>query len=433
MGEKSSEGTKPKIKLALTGLNVVDAKALDQLRKSKKKNNQSKIDFIQDLLQSQLLDTKHKEKLIKFASDEIRKLEGDHNSVKNDVEVIKKKLREISDAIDGKVDTIKSSNTTKKDSKEQQGSSSKTVHNPQRLVNLLSSFRKNGSALKYSVHSWDLGLEYNDYNSFLGKLEKEYKAISWDLQELKPFLQAKCRTFLLIKEVGNEGWGFDRIKAGWSSPELANWCSENPGRNPFEWPYKFSNPDKDIHFSNFGDVINHFKNEIEVREEGNQLRKLVIDELKRASLLSPSSEFNRPILQNLESKTFYTDVQWFRSAIALIFKEIKKRRDELEECKDITIEALEDKESVVLKIVHYNSFSEGNSIKVNNKLTSIGGDFDSIKDKLMNLCDWSIETKFKEGFFRLNYLCSNSDIPFKEEIDGCKGFTHILKFYKSNL
>src|SRR5690625_5233822 len=118
MGEKSLQNTKPKIKLALTGQDVVDAKYLDQLRISKKKNNQSKIDFIQDLLQSQLLDTKHKEKLIKFASDEIRKLEGDHTSVKNDVEVIKKKLREISDAIDGKVDTIKSSDTTKQDSKE---------------------------------------------------------------------------------------------------------------------------------------------------------------------------------------------------------------------------------------------------------------------------------------------------------------------------
>jgi len=433
MGEKSSENTKPKIKLALTGQDVVDAKYLDQLRISKKKNNQSKIDFIQDLLQSQLLDTKHKEKLIKFASDEIRKLEGDHTSVKNDVEVIKKKLREISDAIDGKVDTIKPSDTTKQDSKKQQLRKSKTVHNPQELVNLLSRFRKNGSALKYSVHSWDLGLEYKDYKSFIKQLHTEYSEISWDLKKLSENLQAKCYGFLKNKEIGKSGWGYDRIKAGWSSPELANWCYENPGRNPFECPLKFSNPDKDINFSNFGDVINHFKNEIEVREEGNQLRKLIIEELKRASLLSPLSEFNRPILQNLESKTFYTDVQWFRSAIALIFKETKKRRDELEECKDITIEALEDNESVVLKIVHHNSFSEGSSIKVNNKLTSIGGDFDSIKSKLMNLCDWSIENKFKEGFFRLNYLCSNSDIPFKEEIEGRVGFTHLLKFYKSNI
>jgi len=427
MGEKSSEGAKPNLNLDQEGSEGNTSVALEQLRNSKKKKNQTKIDFIQELLKSRLLESNHKEKLIAYASEEIRKLENNHSSVKKDVEVIKKKLREISDSIGACGDSKKT------DRESQQKRNSKTVHSPQKLANLLSSFRKGGSALKYSVHNWDVGLEYKDYSTFVKKLCAEYNKISWDLKKLSENLQAKCYGFLKNKEIGKKGWGYDRVKVGWSSPEIANWCIENPRKNPLEYPLNYSDSDKAIHFPHFEDVINHFKKEIEVRNEGDQLKKIIIGELKKAGLLNPNSEFNSPKLINLESKTFYTDVQWFRSAIALIFKEIKKRGDECEGCKNITIEVDEDNESILLKIVHHNSFSDGISIKVNGKLTSIGGDFLTINNRLMNLCDWSIENKFKEGFFRLNYLCSDSNIPFKEEIDSCEGFTHLLKFYKSNL
>jgi hypothetical protein len=400
---------------------------LRQFSKSEKKKSHSKIKFISHLLNSQLLENNHKEKLIVLISDEIENLESEHSSVKKDVEVIKRKLREISDTIG------ESGDGKKTDREKRQKSNSKTVHNPQKLVDLLSSFRKGGSALKYSVHSWDVGLEFKNYNTFIKNLYAEYNEISWHLKELSENLQAKCYGFLKNEEIGKNGWGYDRIKVGWSSPLIANWCVENPSRNPLERPINYSDSDKDIHFSHFEDVINHFKKEIEVRNEGDQLKKIIIEELKKAGLLNPLGEFNRPKLINLESKTFYTDVQWFRSAIALIFKEIKKRGDESEGYKDMTIEVHEDNESVMINIVHHNSFSEGSPIEIDGKLTSIGGDFLTIKNRLMNLCDWSIENKFKEGFFRLNYLCSDSNIPFKEEIDSCEGFTHLLKFYKSNL
>jgi hypothetical protein len=396
----------------------MDIKTLEQLNI---KNEKSKIHFIHNLLRSQLLDSNHKEKLIKYASDELGKLEADQNGVKNDVEIIKKKLSEISNSIGSTITNKELSH------------SSQTFHKPQELVNLMSRFRMNGSALKYSVHNWDVGLEYMDYKSFTEQLIIEYKEINSILNELSKPLAAKCYAFLQNKDIGKSGWGYDRIKVGWSSHELANWCYKNPKKNPFEYPFKFSDPDKNIHFSTFRDVIHHFKSEIEVRAEENQLKKIILNELKKAGLLTQSSLFNRPILKNLESKTFYTDVQWFRSAIALIFRETKKKRKLTEECNDISIEALEDNESISLVIKHINSFSEGYSIETNNKLTAIGGDFGSLKEKLFNLCDWSIETKFKEGCFRLNYLCSNININFIEPIDHCDGFSHVLKFYKSSM
>jgi len=398
-----------------------------------KNTTHSKIDFIQDLLGSSLLEANHKEKLLQLVANELRSLESNSQTTKKEVEIIKKKIQEISDAIGDNEGGKKPTSSKNEENSGNQTGISKSIHNPQKLVNLLSKFRKEGSALKYAVHKWDLGTEFEDYKSFIEQLRADYNEISWDLKELREGLNAKCYGFLLNQKVGNNGWGYDRIPAGWSSPELASWCRENPEKSPFNRPIKSSYPKKGINFSVFEDVVNHFKMEIEVRNEGDQLKKIIIKELNRAHLLDPFGEFNRPELINLESKTFYTDVQWMRAAIAIIFKEIKKRGEGLEECKDVTIEAIEDNESVMLKIVHKNSFTAGDSIKINNKLTSIGGDFLTIKNKLMNLCDWSIENKFKEGFFRLNYLCSNNSTPFIEEIDSCEGFSHFLKFYKSNL
>ena len=64
------------------------------------------------------------------------------------------------------------------------------------------------------------------------------------------------------------------------------------------------------------------------------------------------------------------------------------------------------------------------------KLNLKRGDFSTIKEMLLNLCDWSVESEFKEGKYRINYLVSNEDTQAYEKISFADGFKHILTFYK---
>ena len=64
------------------------------------------------------------------------------------------------------------------------------------------------------------------------------------------------------------------------------------------------------------------------------------------------------------------------------------------------------------------------------------GDLARIKTKLLNLCDFSVESRFRINeelkFCRINYLSSIDPLPSRvEEIEGqeCEGFTYILTFY----
>ncbi|MEX0660363.1 MAG: hypothetical protein WEA58_10810 [Balneolaceae bacterium] len=387
----------------------------------------TKIDFIVELIDSKQFDGSNKERLFKLVSDELKQIDDTNNSVKSEVNLIKKKLESI---ISG--DFIKSENGESVKIQDNVNNS-KTIHNPQRVVDLLSKFSEKSTALKFTVHEWDIEVEYKNLSEFLKQVRKEYNEFSYELKELKEKLNGKCYGFLLNENIGKSGWGYDMIKAGWSSPELSKWCQKNPDKNPEECPLTIEDPNKKISITCFGDVIQHFKHEIEVREEGDKLKRLFIDVMRSSGLFNPFLGFNRPELINLDGKTFYTDVQWIKAAVDRIFKGIKKHQKHNPELADIAIEATETNEYVLIRIVHKNSFSQGASIEVNNKLTNIRGDFSTIKDRLHNLCDWSIESVFKEGAFRLNYLCMDEKIPFKEKIDDSKGFTHLLKFYKTSI
>ena len=86
-------------------------------------------------------------------------------------------------------------------------------------------------------------------------------------------------------------------------------------------------------------------------------------------------------------------------------------------------------DAYVLEILHIGSSNQFKSVE-NQKLNIDAGDFGSIATELNNLCDWSIESTFKEGPYRINFLISDSEIPAHEKIDSADGFKHILKFYK---
>jgi RNA-directed DNA polymerase len=303
-------------------------------------------------------------------------------------------------------------------------------HNPKALVTLLKKFSINDSALKYTTHSWDAGRDanmFNDLTEFLAIAKNQYNDFSFQLKILSRNLHGKINSFLFNREIAETGWGdpnpSKRIRFGWSSPELLEACNRDLSLNPedFILPEQFQIQRSGKTLQKFKHIIDVFKNEIEVRDENSTLLNLILQKHDHYLI-----SFASPIISNLENKTFYTDLQWLSKALDLIFEGIQKYPQH----PNVEYSVIENNnEKIVLNILHRNSFKNGMSI-FDDKLNLKRGDFSTIKEMLLNLCDWSVESEFKEGKYRINYLVSNEDTQAYEKISFADGFKHILTFYK---
>jgi len=289
-------------------------------------------------------------------------------------------------------------------------------HNPQKLVKILTNFRED-TPIKYTTHLWDMNFkkEYGDFDGYISKVKEQWLKIEVELMELSPRLHTKIYNFLFNSD--------DTICIGWSSLKgLKEWCNE--GNEPFyfrlEKPYKVQN--KTI--STFEDIINIFKQEIQIRNENNILENIFIDIEEK---LDDESEgvFGIETIK-LKGKSFYTDVETFKSVLNRIFSEIKKRK----EFNEIKVEAVEyDNESYIdLKIIQIGSQSNRSSKDMLN--IADGGDSDEIKKALTHLCDWSIESSNEDENYRINYLRDDSVREVEILDDKPIGFTHIMRFYR---
>jgi len=303
-------------------------------------------------------------------------------------------------------------------------------HKPAELVGLLKNFSLNGGALKYATHSWDAGRDavmFSTLPEFLGIALKHFDKFSFDLKKLSNNLNGKIYSFLFREDIGKTGWGGmtweDRLYFGWSSPELLEACATNPSLNPedFILPVKYQRKKDGITLHKFRHIIDVFKNQIEIRDENTVLQQLIIG--KHNKYLS---EFDIDEAVNLDNKTFYTDVQWLSKALDMIFEGIQSRTAN----KRMSYKVIDDRADLyVLEILHIDSFNRGKSI-YDEKLQIGRGNFGEIGRYLENLCDWSIESQFMEGCYRINYLSSNKDVSTYEELKSAPGFKHVLTFYK---
>lgn len=285
------------------------------------------------------------------------------------------------------------------------------LHTPIKLAELLQKFSSNDSILKYATHSWDNGKDYSD---FVKKLDKNGKKITYEIRKLNENLGNKIYAFLY----GERPWGIHKVKYGWRNKEVKDWASKNITKSPFEYPLPEPFEVEGKKIESFGQVIDIFKNEIEIRNEGDQLKKL-FQNLKMKHLKGFDFKY-----KDLEGKSFYTDVQHLSYTIERIFEEIKKRKKH----KEVIISAKDEQNYTEVTILHLGSICLGEkSDKFKNKIKK--GDFGSIFKKLKNLCDWSIESDFDDGSFRINYLTSKKDEKWREPIEKVGGFKHIFKFY----
>lgn len=319
-------------------------------------------------------------------------------------------------------------------------SSSKNVtqtmnHNPKKLVELLSVFTQNNNTLKYITHSWDMGQQeekWENFDHFLEEVEKEWNKIAHEIIAIKRQLSAKIYNFIFQKELGSTDsdgrdiyWGMHKIKFGWSSPELKEWCDE--GNNPFLYLLpKDKRIPKDKSFNSidrFKDVVELFKNEIEIKDDKKQLKKLLRD-LKKEYL---GNEFSVKIDPSIDGVTFYTDVQHLRYGLAKIFEEIAKRT-EYPEIKIVAEKNIDDG-YIDIKIIHLGSSSNKMSKELLDTIKT--GDFADIKKFFTSLCDWSVVVNCEDGSYKIDYLnMYSTDVEIHQYNEDIDGFTHILRFYR---
>ncbi|WP_051349489.1 reverse transcriptase domain-containing protein [Chryseobacterium gregarium] len=302
------------------------------------------------------------------------------------------------------------------------------IHQPQKLVAILKKFTTNNTALKYSTHTWDGGKDteiFANIEDFLIMAEREYKTISYDLSILSKPLNAKIWTFLFSDNFSKNGWGMFNVRFGWNSMELHKYLNGNPNNKPESYilPEEFQQNikkyGKSFLIQSFKNVIDLFKNEIEIRDENSTLEDIVIS-LHKTYL----NGFNILKIENLANKNFYTDVDYLYKALELVFHNIQKRP----QYPNVGYIGYDFEDYFCLEIMHFESNAKGKSFK-DSKFTLKEGDFGTISNYLKNLCDWSIESSFSEGTYQVNFLSSKNISPYKLK-SSSEGFKYIFKFYK---
>ncbi|MDD4329874.1 MAG: ankyrin repeat domain-containing protein [Aliarcobacter sp.] len=301
-------------------------------------------------------------------------------------------------------------------------------NNPQKLVKILSNFTID-KPIKYTTHQWDFGelkKEYGDFDGYMNAVKNQFDKMKTELEELSPNLYKKIYTFL-IEENPDENYSWcskTSINVGWSSLEgLKEHC--NSGNNPFDFKLPktiaYEVDFETITINTFEGVINLFKQEIEIRDNFKNLENLFANKVDTLG-----ENFHLDLSTAKLGRQFYTDTQKFSNVLDKIFYDMSTR-EKFPNIKVNTTE-LEDR-SIELKITQIDSSSSRSADELLER-ANIAGDISEIKQSLMNLCDWSIESSFEDENFRVNFLHSNNvkDIEILETKP--LGFTHILRFYK---
>lgn len=352
-------------------------------------------------------------KMIKGIDDQCYKLMSEKfNGLDNKLKQIKTKVSK-SDSSTGSIELI----------------NLPVFHRPYELVQILKCFTIENSVLKFATHSWDAGNDENQFDGyldFIGKARKQFDRVNLRLKILSPQLRAKILAFLFNENVGENGWGTHRIKIGWSSPEIAETLinrSEIKPENiylPKIAHFIYNNWQGNQTVQRFKQVIDIFKNEIEIRDENSALLNIIL--WYHDHFLGG---FKIKSFDNFENKSFYTDVDYLLKVLDVVFRGIQSRTM----YKEVSYHLVDNPDFYELIIVQHDSFCKGISLN-DAKFNLTRGDYASIKNWLNNLCDWSIESEFAEGIYRLNFLTSDRTCPKAEKKRHTEGFKHIFKFYK---
>ena len=328
-----------------------------------------------------------------------------------------------------------------------------TIHSPREIVDFLKLFSSSSSALKYTTHAWDKtsdgSFAYSSYDDFMKQCEEDFYVKYRDddknnrIYKCNQSLYYTIQNFLFRKDYkdNQKGWwiyGKNDIKIGYSYPPnvLKKWMDDNPDKQPGAMPLnvlpKELQPivNKKV-LGNFEEIGLLFKKEIQFR--GDDL----YNDIKRI-FTSTEFEVNGQKLESLQGIEFYTSTRQFKFALLLVKDNILARSSEhnkVEIYAEIHDESNEPEKYVDICIDQLGSFSDKNINDDKLMLKGNIGQIGDIKKKLISLCDFYIESRFKikgkKAFARIEYL-KEADIskePKITEIESCDGFKYCFRFY----
>ncbi|WP_340111001.1 hypothetical protein [Maribellus mangrovi] len=422
----------------------------------------NKITFIKNLLDysfKKKIDVKTGQKLISLIGQEIEKSSISNKEILERLEIIENKIElpsEVSSIVkpelQGNATTDKNKIEFTKKDVEKRIIENKKKHSPQKVVNWLKLFTKDNCHIKFSTHLWDEDkyLKYEDFIQGLDSDIKDYKLT--DLQHYSSNLYwGKVYPFLIQKELtklekdGNKvfGWGQYKIKIGWQYPDIIKqWSKENfdlknNGIKPMSMELsndlipKVRIKGKTIKY--FEDVVNVFKDEIEFRDNKLfiEVKLLIETELNNFNVDDTG-------LQSLKGRSFYTNTEYILTALRRIFKMIKSRAEKHDVIINSLIVKKDNLNYLSIEILHKDSFSLKELDHTKICLKEESGDLAILRTVLTSLCDFSIESKFRDSqnnivSAKIDYLYegveANGWVPEVNALDSeSRGFKFILQF-----
>ena len=297
------------------------------------------------------------------------------------------------------------------------------VHDARRLPFFLYTHFSKQEPLKFLTHTWDQYAEstsFTDYEDFIQKTNEAFKRITPEFKELDRQLYA-CFYAFLNNDGNGRGWGQYHLKTSWKSDWIKAWCNKHTDSSPWDCPipeaYKQINDNLRVNY--FSDIIELFKEEFQIRTENQQLKRMVRRLVNKH--LNPG--FNVRI--NVPPTKLYTNVSLLSHALDTLLYNLSQRK----EFTDIEITTIDQPDYIDLSVCQIGSIYYADREQLLQETES--GDFEEIRKKLTNRCDWMVQTTCKDGGnYQIAYLNSLAPNGSTKELDKVKGFTHILRFYK---
>lgn len=353
-----------------------------------------KYDFIKQLLETEKLSPTQKERVLLLSAKEISDNTGLEARVSKIEEIV---LKDVS-LIEKKVFIPSKLNKNIK------------IANPFDVASFMSLFNDR-TAFKYLTHDFDEGGDF-DINQFLKLAQIRFKK-----ETNKNKFAIPTGLWTLINNFAFEvdkHWSLtQKNKQGFSSLEWIKWSNENklhPIRNTV-----------------FKEYINKFR--LLTRISAPQLQILIGNVLKD-TLLDNYQNFEIK-LTKIDKADFYTNVEFFRKALDIIFEEINNRNQSKKIEISLDRYIINDFHARSIVITHFDSCPD-NDFEVLLKEWTSGekGAMGAIYKNLEGYCHWSVETKIDDKCVRINIL-KEEESPQYELIETEKvvGFKHILTFY----
>lgn len=297
-------------------------------------------------------------------------------------------------------------------------------HMPRQTAAFLKEFASNES-LKFATHDYDEHSPFV-YMDWLQKSKSAWDGLNKKYPDVPYQTSAKLYTFLFQKNM-NDGWGYDKIKFGWSYPEVEEWCTAHPGEFPasLELPLAVTNDLKERNIDpipNMENLCKRMAHEIRFRgSEGGFLERFLRKKCRELGLTKTHSLHFEESLRTLD---FYVDIERFSAALKQLLHPVKERPNH----KQLYFKGRDLDNCVQLIIHHEGSVVTRTSTDSKVAVDTLSGNLKNAWNNLRGHCNWSMEATFDDGKKRIHYLPDDLVTEDANETEG--GVLHTLTFIK---